>query len=84
MTRPGEHADRARRRAAAALDAERESIHGDPVCAECGSVADFFLFEPERVARFVCWEHVSPISAVVDPDGTVDRPIAVPLTEEFR
>ena len=56
----------------------------EPTCAICTASADFFLFDPDRVAKFVCWEHVSPVSASVSGDlETADRPVALPLTEEF-
>ena len=84
MARPGEHADEARDRADDALATALEDVAGDPQCAACSNPADFFLYEPERVTTFVCWEHVSPVSAVVDPDRQTDRPLAVPLSEEFR
>ncbi|MFB6114251.1 MAG: hypothetical protein ABEJ58_09155 [Halodesulfurarchaeum sp.] len=67
-----------------ALVTELSSVEGEPACALCGGTADFFLFEPDRVAKFVCWEHVSPVSADVAADlEDSDRPIAVPLSEEF-
>jgi len=86
MARPGEFAAGAPEHAEAALRAALADLEGEPRCAECPNEADFFLYEPERVAKFVCWEHVSPISAVVEAaegDGTVDRPLAVALSEEF-
>jgi len=54
---------------------EREAT---PTCEMCSSDADFFLYEPERVSKFVCWEHVSPYAAAVDEPGE-DRPTAVRL-----
>ncbi|MFW5919043.1 MAG: hypothetical protein ACOCSF_02470 [Halanaeroarchaeum sp.] len=83
MARPGEYAENARERADDALAAALADSDGDPHCEACSSPADFFLYEPERVAAFVCWEHVSPVSAVVDADRPPDRPLAVPLSEEF-
>ena len=71
---------------AAAIELERQldAIDGEPTCALCSAEADFFLYEPDRVAKFVCWEHVSPLSAIVDEEAaTADRPVAVPLSEEF-
>lgn len=58
-----------------------------PACAVCPSSADFFLYAPGRVSRFVCWEHVSPYAAEVDPEDVpepggghaLDRPAAIPL-----
>lgn len=64
----------------AALEAALADLDGEPGCAVCPSSADFFLWEEGRVEKFVCWEHVSPVSAAVG--GTVDesdRPIAVRL-----
>ncbi len=67
-----------------ALERELSRVDGDPTCALCRAGADFFLFDPGRVAKFVCWEHVSPVSAAVDvPVSESNRPIAVPLSEEF-
>lgn len=65
-----------------ALEAALDDLDGDPVCAVCPSSADFFLYEEDRVSKFVCWEHVSPVSAAVDvePEDT-DRPIAVRLDD---
>lgn len=83
MARPGEHADEAREKADAALASALSRIDGEPQCEACTSAADFFLFEPERVETFVCWEHVSPVSAVVAAEGPPDRPLAIPLSEEF-
>ncbi|MEE6209089.1 hypothetical protein U3A55_02810 [Salarchaeum sp. III] len=59
----------------AGLLEERETT---PACAMCSSDADFFLYEPERVRKFVCWEHVSPYAAAVDEPGE-GRPTAVRL-----
>lgn len=84
MARPGEYAEEARDRADDALEAALADLESEPRCAACSSTADFFLFEPERVATFVCWEHVSPVSAVVAAEDPPDRPIAVPLSEDFR
>jgi len=64
-----------------------DATDGDPVCAVCPSTADFFLYAPDRVRRFVCWEHVSPYAAAVDPADApepatghaLDRPVAVSL-----
>ncbi|MGM0399560.1 MAG: hypothetical protein ACQEQY_11310 [Halobacteriota archaeon] len=83
MARPGEYADEARERADDALAAALAHRDGEPHCETCSNPADFFLYEPERVATFVCWEHVSPVSAVVDEERPTDRPLAVPLSEEF-
>ncbi|WP_259517971.1 hypothetical protein [Halanaeroarchaeum sp. HSR-CO] len=83
MARPGEHAEEARERADDALTAALANRTTEPECEACSSPADFFLYEPERVATFVCWEHVSPVAAVVDADRPTDRPLAVPLSEEF-
>ena len=83
MARPGEHAAEARDLADAALEMALADRGDDPQCEACTSPADFFLYEPERVAAFVCWEHVSPVSAVVSEADPIDRPLAVPLTEEF-
>lgn len=49
-----------------------------PGCEVCPAAADFFLYEPGRVRKFVCWEHVSPYAAAVDEPGE-DRPTAVRL-----
>lgn len=67
--------------AAAALAEAVESTDGDPECVRCSNPADYFLFEDDRVAKFVCWEHVSPHSAAVEDDEEVPpgRPIAVSL-----
>ncbi len=71
-------------RAEAALERQLSSVDGDPSCTLCRADADFFLYDPDRVAKFVCWEHVSPVSAVVDlPVEGTNRPVALPLTEEF-
>jgi hypothetical protein len=68
-----------------ALEGQLATHDGDPVCARCSASADFFLYEPDRVAKFVCWEHVSPISAVVEGDlADADRPVAIPLPGEFE
>lgn len=68
----------------AALERRLDEMAGEPTCALCRSGADFFLYEPERVAKFVCWEHVSPVSAAVDvPAAESNRPVALPLTDEF-
>ena len=70
--------------AAATLEERLEAVDGEPTCALCSAGADFFLYEPDRVAKFVCWEHVSPLSAAVDGDlDETDRPVAIPLSEEF-
>lgn len=70
--------------AEAALERRLSGIEGEPSCALCRADADFFLFEPDRVAKFVCWEHVSPVSASVSGDlETTDRPVALPLSDEF-
>lgn len=72
------------REARAALERQLSSLDGEPSCTLCRADADFFLYEPDRVAKFVCWEHVSPVSAAVDlPVETTNRPVALPLTEEF-
>lgn len=83
MARPGEHAGAAPDRAASALEEALEGVDDDPQCAVCAGDADFFLYEPDRVRKFVCWEHVSPVSAVVRKGADLDRPLAVPLSEEF-
>jgi hypothetical protein len=83
MARPGEYAAEARDRADEALEAALADHEAEPRCAACSSTADFFLYEPERVATFVCWEHVSPVSAVVADEEPADRPLAIPLSEEF-
>jgi hypothetical protein len=71
--------------AADALERQLDAVDGDPSCALCQAKADFFLYEPHRVAKFVCWEHVSPISAAVDvPISESNRPVALPVSEEFR
>ena len=78
----GDTFDRAQARGA--LERQHSSLDGTPSCALCRAEADFFLFEPDRVAKFVCWEHVSPLSAAVDvPASEAHRPIALPLSEEF-
>ena len=70
--------------ASVAFERRLERVEGEPTCALCSAEADFFLFEPDRVAKFVCWEHVSPISAAVDvPLAESNRPVALPLSEEF-
>ena len=66
----------------AALEAALDDLDGDPVCTVCPSSADFFLFEEGRVSKFVCWEHVSPVSAAVDAEPEEsDRPVAVRLDD---
>jgi len=68
------------------MSREAESVLADildeksepPQCEVCLSEADFFLYEPGRVRKFVCWEHVSPYAAAVDEPGE-DRPTAVRL-----
>lgn len=82
MARPGEFAAEAPDRVERALSRARAEVE-DPRCAVCGAPADFFLYEPERVREFVCWEHVSPVAAVVGEAEAVDRPLAVALSEEF-
>lgn len=63
-----------------ALEAALADLDGDPECMVCPAPADFFLYEADRVAKFVCWEHVSPVSAAVDADpDDADRPIALRL-----
>jgi len=70
--------------AATALQRRLDEMGEDPECEFCSGTADFFLYEPDRVAKFVCWEHVSPLSAIVDEEAAgADRPVAVPLSEEF-
>lgn len=74
----------------AATDALTDALAADdgyPDCSVCPADADFYLFAPGRVSRFVCWEHVSPYAAEVDPDDVpepggghaLDRPVAIPL-----
>ncbi|GGL51923.1 hypothetical protein [Halocalculus aciditolerans] len=74
----------------AATDALADALadaDGEPRCAVCPASADFYLYAPGRVSRFVCWEHVSPYAAEVDPDDlpepaaghALDRPVAIPL-----
>jgi len=64
----------------AALEAALSDLDGAPECAVCPSSADFFLWEAGRVEKFVCWEHVSPVSAAVGGEpGAVERPIAIRL-----
>lgn len=66
------------------LERRLSAADGEPDCALCRASADFFLYEPDRVAKFVCWEHVSPVSAAVDvPLEESNRPVAIPLSEEF-
>lgn len=66
----------------AALEAALADLDGDPVCAVCPASADFFLYEEARVSKFVCWEHVSPVSAAVDAEpGDADRPVAIRLDD---
>lgn len=73
-----------REQARGALERQLDAIEGEPTCALCRAEADFFLFEPDRVAKFVCWEHVSPLSAAVDvPVSESHKPLALPLSEEF-
>lgn len=70
--------------AKAALESRLSNHDEEPSCTLCQAQADFFLFEPDRVAKFVCWEHVSPVSAAVDtPVSESNRPVALPLNEEF-
>lgn len=66
------------REAEAVLAEVLEGREGTPQCSVCLSAADFFLYEPGRVRKFVCWEHVSPYAAAVDEPGE-DRPTAVRL-----
>lgn len=61
-----------------ALEAALEDREHPPRCSVCPATADFFLFEAGRVAKFVCWEHVSPVSADVDGESD-DRPVALRL-----
>lgn len=64
----------------AALEAALADFEGAPGCAVCPSSADFFLWEAGRVEKFVCWEHVSPVSAAVGGEpAAVDRPVALRL-----
>ncbi|MFB6267434.1 MAG: hypothetical protein ABEI31_07225 [Halodesulfurarchaeum sp.] len=80
----GEDPDRPETAATRAMERRLAEVDGDPTCTHCGGEADFFLFEPDRVATFVCWEHVSPLSAAIDvPVAESERPVAVPLSEEF-
>lgn len=64
-----------------ALDGALAAIDGHPGCTVCPSSADFFLYEAGRVEKFVCWEHVSPVSAAVDAESgdELDRPMAIRL-----
>lgn len=65
-----------------ALEAALADRESSPRCAVCPAGADFFLYEPDRVAKFVCWEHVSPVSADVGGDSNAgDRPVALRLEE---
>jgi len=64
--------------AEAALAAAIEAADGDPECSLCSKPADYFLYEPDSVEKFVCWEHVSPHSAAVDGEGRrPGRPVAL-------
>jgi hypothetical protein len=67
--------------AEAALAEAVEATDGDPKCERCSNEADYFLFEAGRVAKFVCWEHVSPHSAAVgeDEEAPPGRPTAISL-----
>ncbi|MCD2200054.1 hypothetical protein LPA44_09105 [Halobacterium sp. KA-4] len=66
--------------AEAALSAAIDAADGDPDCALCSKPADYFLYEPGTVEKFVCWEHVSPHSAAVDGEGErPGRPVALSL-----
>ncbi|AAG20035.1 hypothetical protein [Halobacterium salinarum] len=67
--------------APAALSAALDGCEGDPICDRCPKPADYFLYEPGRVETFVCWEHVSPVSAAVDDpaDAHPGRPLALSL-----
>lgn len=63
-----------------ALEAALADLDGEPRCAVCPLSADFFLWEDGRVEKFVCWEHVSPVSSAVGGEpGETDRPIAIRL-----
>ncbi|WP_336036290.1 hypothetical protein [Halobacterium yunchengense] len=73
-------AARTRADAEAALSEALEDADGDPSCALCSKPADYFLYEAGHVAKFVCWEHVSPHSAAVDhADVRPGRPVALSL-----
>lgn len=66
----------------AALEAALADRDEQPRCAVCPAGADFFLYEAGRVEKFVCWEHVSPVSADVDGESSRrDRPIALRLAD---
>lgn len=66
--------------ARAALPDAVDAADGDPTCALCSNDADYFLYDPGSVEKFVCWEHVSPHSAAVDDDDVrPGRPVALSL-----
>ena len=69
------------REAAANVLADRlDAADGDPDCVLCSNAADYFLYDPDSVEKFVCWEHVSPHSAAVDSeDARPGRPVALSL-----
>ena len=57
-----------------------DAADGDPACSLCSKPADYFLYDPGSVEKFVCWEHVSPHSAAVDgEDARPGRPVALSL-----
>lgn len=75
-----EHSEGGSDAATAALADALDAVDGSPVCAVCPAAADFYLYEAGRVSKFVCWEHVSPVSAAVDEaPADADRPVAVRL-----
>jgi len=77
---PASSGDDANASAEAALSAAVDAADGDPGCVLCSKPADYFLYEPGSVEKFVCWEHVSPHSAAVDCDGErPGRPVALSL-----
>ncbi|WP_232702768.1 hypothetical protein [Halobacterium wangiae] len=66
--------------AEAALSGAIDGTDGDPICTLCSKPADYFLYDPGSVEKFVCWEHVSPHSAAVDgEDPRPGRPVALSL-----
>ncbi|AHG04606.1 hypothetical protein HALDL1_14155 [Halobacterium sp. DL1] len=66
--------------AEAALSGVLDGTDGDPQCVLCSNDADYFLYDPGSVEKFVCWEHVSPHSAAVDgEEPRPGRPVALSL-----
>ena len=66
--------------AEAALSGAIDATDGDPTCSLCSKPADYFLYDPGSVEKFVCWEHVSPHSAAVDgEEPRPGRPVALSL-----